>query len=304
MHMKRRRFLSFVSAACLTAAAAPASAFRWQGVALGAKAQIVLDHPEAEPIAAAARAEIARLEQIFSLYRPDSEIMRLNRNGRLEAPSFEMLECLTLARRIHEVTGGLFDPTVQPLWRLLAEAAAAGRIPEASPLKAARALVGFDRVGTEAGRITLAPGQALTLNGIAQGFIADKVAALLAARGVKDVLIDTGEIVAMGAGRGHDGWPVTLRGEDRARLWRDRALASSATFGTVMDEAGHQGHILAPEGSAQVPTEITISAKSAAMADGLSTALCLVANEAEARNLLRSVKQARLERFLQRAMPG
>lgn len=302
MHMKRRRFLSFVSAACLTAAA-PAFAYRWQGVALGARAQIVLYHPEAEAIAAAARAEIARLEQVFSLYRPDSEIMRLNRNGRLKAPSFEMLECLTLARRIHEVTGGLFDPAVQPLWRLLAEASAAGRTPEAGELAAARALTGFHRVGIDAGRITLAPGQALTLNGIAQGFIADKVTALLAARGVKDVLIDTGEIVAMGAGQGGAGWPVTLRGEDRARLWRDRALASSATFGTVMDEAGHLGHILSPAGTVQAPAEITISAASAAVADGLSTALCLVSNETEARNVLSLVKEARLERYLQTKMP-
>ncbi|WP_323784689.1 FAD:protein FMN transferase [Thalassovita sp.] len=301
MQMKRRRFLSFVSAACLTATTAPAFAYRWQGVALGAKAQIVLDHPEAEAIIAAARAEIARLEQIFSLYRSDSEVIRLNRTGRLEAPSFEMLECLTLVRRIHEVTGGLFDPTVQPLWRLLAEASAAGRSPQAAQVKATRALVGFDRVGIDTAQITLAPGQALTLNGIAQGFIADKVAVLLATRGVKDVLIDTGEIVAMGAGQGREGWPVTLRGEDRARLWRDRALASSATFGTVMDEDGQQGHILSPEGAVPPPTEITISASSAAVADGLSTALCLVSSEAEVRNVLDSIKEARLERYLQRA---
>lgn len=299
MSLNRRRFLSFVSAACLVSAAGPAAAFRWQGVALGAKAQIVLDHPDAEAISDAARAEIARLEKVFSLYRADSEIMRLNRTGRLDAPSFEMLECLALARRVHSVTDGLFDPTVQPLWRLLAEAQAAGRVPDEAEIAQARALVGFERVGIDSGAVTLAPGQALTLNGIAQGFIADKVAALMAARGVDDVLIDTGEIVALGAGPTGAGWPVTLQGEATARHWRDRALATSATLGTVMDAAGTQGHILAPTGSDPRATQVTVSARDAGLADALSTALCLAPDAERAAQMLAQVGGATLERFSQ-----
>ena len=59
MTVSRRRFLSLVSAACL--AAPSAQAFRWQGTALGAQAQIVLDHPDAPAITARALAEIDRL---------------------------------------------------------------------------------------------------------------------------------------------------------------------------------------------------------------------------------------------------
>lgn len=48
---------------------------------------------------------------------------------------------------------------------------------------------------TSAGRIAFArPGMTLTLNGVAQGDVADLVAALLAAEGLEDALIDTGEI--------------------------------------------------------------------------------------------------------------
>ncbi|WP_300515218.1 FAD:protein FMN transferase [Aliiroseovarius sp.] len=299
MQINRRRFISFVSAACLTAAANPASAFRWQGVALGAKAQIVLDHPEAEEITRAAEAEISRLEGIFSLYRTDSEIMRLNRDGRLDAPSFEMLECLTLARQVHEVTQGRFDPTVQPLWRVLAEAGVAGMEPEAAAVEAARAAVGFGRVQIEADRITLGAGQALTLNGIAQGFIADKVADFMRTRGVGDVLIDTGEIVALGNGPDGAGWPVRIKGEDHARLWQGRALASSATLGTVMGADGRQGHILSADGMATLPTQVTVSAPRAGLADALSTAFCLVPDAQTATKFLRVFKAARLERFVQ-----
>ena len=38
----------------------------------------------------ACRTEIARLEREFSLYRADSALRRLNRDGRLEAPSHDM----------------------------------------------------------------------------------------------------------------------------------------------------------------------------------------------------------------------
>lgn len=300
MQITRRRFISFVSAACLTAAANPAQAFRWQGVALGAKAQIVLDHPDAKAITRAAKAEIDRLEGVFSLYRADSEIMRLNRDGRLEAPSFDMLECLTLARRVQGVTDGRFDPTVQPLWRVLAEAGAESRRPDAEALATARAAIGFDRVRIGAGRVTLDMGQALTLNGIAQGFIADKVAGLMRARGVEDVLIDTGEIVAMGGGPEGAGWPVTLKGEDHARLWQGQALASSATLGTVIDGAGTQGHILSPQGAAPTATQVTVSAPQAGLADALSTGLCLANDRREAEALLSLVTDAKLERFIQK----
>ena len=65
-------------------------------------------------------AELRRLEAIFTLYRAESELSRLNRDGYLLAPSPEMLAALDLAGRVHVATGGRFDPTVQPLWRAYA----------------------------------------------------------------------------------------------------------------------------------------------------------------------------------------
>ncbi|NHX28111.1 FAD:protein FMN transferase, partial [Escherichia coli] len=130
MPLTRRRFLTIASAACLVSPARADQAYRWTGTALGAKAQIVLDHPDAQVLARQAMAEIDRLEDIFSLYRPGSEITRLNAQGALEAPSFELLECLATARRVYQVSEGLFDPTVQPLWTAFAEARQAGHTPD------------------------------------------------------------------------------------------------------------------------------------------------------------------------------
>src|SRR5574343_1705079 len=124
----RRRFLMIAAAAMATGSAARAATpYVWQGAALGARATIRLTHPQAEAITARASAEISRLESIFSLYRADSALSVLNAQGRLDAPPFQLLECLTLSGSVHSATGGLFDPTVQRLWQAPAEAAVAGR---------------------------------------------------------------------------------------------------------------------------------------------------------------------------------
>ncbi len=51
---------------------------------------------------------------------------------------------------------------------------------------------------------------ALTLNGIGQGYVADRVAALLEAEGLTDILIDTGEFRALGGSPEGGEWPVRL----------------------------------------------------------------------------------------------
>ena len=81
MTLNRRRFLSISAAAIglgTSAHAGPEVRHLWTGTALGARASIRLDHPEAKAIAARVSAEIARLEDIFSLYRAGSALSRLN----------------------------------------------------------------------------------------------------------------------------------------------------------------------------------------------------------------------------------
>jgi len=277
--LSRRRFLT-ISAGLAALAAAPARAALsdWHGMALGARARILIDHPDAEAITAAAAAEIDRLEGIFSLYRPESALSRLNAAGTLAAPPFELLECLALCNAVHAATAGLFDPTVQPLWQLYADRFGAGQSPQEAEIAAMRARVGFQRVSFDTRRITLQPGQALTLNGVAQGFIADKVAKLLRERGLDHILIDTGEFHALGPQPNGTAWPVQLSAGGKVDL-ANRSLASSSALGTTFDQAGTVGHILHPVTGRPAPSRwqlVTITAPQAGLADALSTAACLM----------------------------
>ena len=141
----RRRFLT-VSAAMAGAAllsprmlhAAPQAAV-WRGQAMGAPVMLILNHPDparAQVLLRETAAELRRLEAIFTLYRAASELSRLNRDGYLLAPSPEMLGALQLAADAHAATGGRFDPTVQPLWRLYARHFQSGGGPEGPALAA------------------------------------------------------------------------------------------------------------------------------------------------------------------------
>ena len=288
MKITRRRFLTVSAAAGGVALAGPARAgtFRWRGRALGAEASITLsglDRATATGIAQRIEAEISRLEGIFSLYRPDSEIRRLNGAGRIAQPSHEMLELLDLARLVNETTGGAFDPTVQPLWRLHAQAAGEDRAPTPGEMRAARQATGWRHVQVGAGLIRFdRPGMALTLNGIAQGYIADRIAGLLRSRGLVDVLIDTGEIKALGRRADGEPWRAGIALPDGTPVARtmlsDRSLATSAPLATLLDPRRGAGHILDPRtGEPAARWRLaSVSAPRAALADALSTAFCLM----------------------------
>ncbi|MGY6273307.1 FAD:protein FMN transferase [Achromobacter denitrificans] len=132
MNPTRRRFIG-IAAAASALALAPFPARRalasiaptvWRGVALGADAELRLYHPDAQVaqrLIEQSLQELRRLEGIFSLYRDDSALALLNREGSLDNPPADLLRLLSVSQRYGRLTGGTFDPTVQPLWKLYAE---------------------------------------------------------------------------------------------------------------------------------------------------------------------------------------
>ena len=304
MTISRRRFLTITAAACALPLSTVATTHSWRGTALGARASITLAGGDATMLAGLTgdvEAEIARLESIFSLFKSDSALSRLNRAGRLITPPPEMLEVLSLADAVHTHTEGGFDPTVQRLWRLYAEAAALDRAPTAQERTEARNCTGWHHVHFSPAEITMRrPGVELTLNGIAQGYIADRIAGLLRSQGFTDVLIDMGEISALGHRSGLRAWHAGIAspsGEIVAEAsLSDRALATSAPMGTVLDPNGKIGHLIDPRTGLPGGTFglVSVSDRRAAIADALSTAFCLLKRPQIAK-ALENFPSARLE---------
>jgi len=286
MISRRRAITILAGAAVLPSLGAQASTniTRWHGIALGAEAQIVLDHADADQLITRAVAEIERLEQVFSLYRADSQLARLNRDGWLDDPAFDLIELLSISSHLNARTNGAFDPTVQSLWGLYAEEFAAGRKPTDVQIAEMMKVTGWRHVRFSGHRIAFdRKGVQLTLNGIAQGFIADKVTAIFRDAGVQNVLVNTGEISAVGHAQGRDDWQVKIgSASGKSIALKDAAIATSAPLGTAFDGASTVGHILDPRDGKPGGkwAQVSVISKSAAIADGLSTAFCLMDKDA------------------------
>lgn len=299
--MTRRRFIrisgSVAGLAALGAGfARPGRAsplfHEWRGVALGADASLRIYHPdaaEAGRMIADALAEVRRLERVFSLYDEASALSRLNREGELADPPQELVELLATSARYARATGGAFDPTVQPLWALYAKhfgmADADPNGPPPAAIGSARAKCGYQRVTVDARKVAFAQsGMALTLNGIAQGYITDRVAELLRARGVTHTLVDMGETRALDAHPAGRPWSIGIkdpRAEDRllATLALDnQAVATSGGYGTDFDAAGRFNHIFDPATGLCAGRYLSVSvvAPTATCADALSTAFSVM----------------------------
>ena len=111
--MQRRRLIwvlgSAAGLACLPGTTPAITPWRWHGSALGAQARIDLwvdDPAEARRLVWLCRAEIDRLERIFSLHRADSALVGLNRDGELRHPPLELVTVLEAAGRMAELTDG------------------------------------------------------------------------------------------------------------------------------------------------------------------------------------------------------
>ncbi|MCF3648475.1 FAD:protein FMN transferase [Synoicihabitans lomoniglobus] len=290
-HPTRRRFLRIaavhtVALAALGAHAATAASSprRWRGIALGGEVGIDLYGADAAAadVFARCRSEMLRLEKVFSLYDDRSALSHLNREGALADAPHELRDVLALAKRVSEASAGAFDVTVHPLCETLAQGET-----DPAALAAARDLVDYERVIVAGTRVVLdRPGMAVTLNGIAQGYITDRITDVLTEAGYRAALVDIGEKRALGEHPDRRAWRVGVRdpvGDGLAGvidLPSGYAMATSGGYGQRY-AAGNRHHLLDARAaeSRHDWASVTVIAPQAAVADALSTALAVSAPE-------------------------
>ena len=257
------------------------------GWALGTNVSMTVFHRDPDTAGKAlteAFAELDRVEDIMSLYRQDSEISRLNRDGHLENPHPWLVDILQQSAELSNATNGAFDVTVQPLWKVHYQHAQAGTVPTGEALQDAIARVNWRNVAITSAGIHLRPGTEITLNGIAQGFAADAVSRVFRREGIEHALIDTGEIGTVGSHAEKEAWSIGIKHprneQDLLGLaaLNGRCLATSGDYETRFSEDYSQHHLLDPK-TGHSPTElssVTVVAETAVQADALSTAVFLV----------------------------
>jgi len=223
-----------------------------------------------------ARGRLAQLEALWSRFRADSELSRLNEAGELEV-SVETRDAVLMALRAWRLTHGIFDPTVHDA------VVAAGydrtfadvrRRATFAPAEAS--VVGCDDVVVEGDLVRLPRGVRLDLGGIGKGRAADLVAVELLGRGVAGACVNVGGDVRV-AGEPPDSsgaWAVDVEspsgGPARGALVAlgEGAVATSTTLKrTWQTTNGSAHHLIDPRtgrpGDTDVVTATVIAAEAA-----------------------------------------
>lgn len=257
---------------------------------LGTNVEIVISAVGPDALAAerladaageAALRELLRLEQVFSIFRPDSDLS-LWRSGAAIDPPAELIEVLAAAEHWWRFSAGAFHPAAGALWQCWRRAEAADAPPdpnELARLTAQLATLPFTVVDGELRRVGDCGG--VDLHALAKGYIVDRaVEAAGAHEGVIDVLVNAGGDLRHEGGRSRrvGVQNPTDPGGPPARVVEltSGALATSGPVHRGFRIAGRwYGHVLDPRTGYPVEgrPSTTIRARDAMTADALATVI-------------------------------
>jgi thiamine biosynthesis lipoprotein len=241
---------------------------------------------------------VEALEAQLTVYRDDSEVIRINRDAANQPVKVErrLFALLQQAEMLYRETAGAYDISSGPLSDAWGFSRREGRIPSDGEIAAAHDRVGMKFVTLDARRKTIAfsrSGICINLNSIGKGYALDRMAELLAMNSVNDYLLHGGKssVLARGDQPGHfgEGWTIGLRHPLRPseRLaefsLRDQALSTSGSGTQFFIRRGRRfGHILDPRTGrpAEGLYSATVIAPTAAEADALSTAFYVMGPDA------------------------
>jgi len=278
---------------------APGATFRMAqraGTAMGSELRLsayTADEAAAQLAFAAVFGEFDRLDALLSVWRPGSDVLRVNAaaGDRPVPVSPDTRAVLRAARQISDWTAGKFDVTFGPLaevWKFDAQDQD-NSIPDDAHIRSRLPLIDYRRVeiDEEAGTVFLArKGMRIHLGGIGKGYAVERAAAILRQAGIRDFMIQAGGDLYAGGFKEGKPWRLGIndpRGP-AGRLFAALDL-SDGTFSTSGDYARffikggiRYHHLLDPATGlpARGCRSVTIVADSPTQADALSTGVFIL----------------------------
>lgn len=249
-------------------------------------------YTDAEAAALAAFNRITALNAIFSDYEPNSEINRFAATAPKPWPgSPDLLALSARALELAQVTDGAFDPTIGQLTRLWRSSRQRQKLAPPDRLQKALNTSGWRhlQINTKNQSLTLSkPGVLLDFGGIAKGYAADQMLALLRTKGFPIAIVLAGGDTAAGdPPPDSPGWTVTLRTgiNDHTPVNLSLANQSVSTSGDLHQFIELDGirysHIIDPKTGLGLTRRIACSviAPDTTTSDALATALCIFGPE-------------------------
>ena len=212
---------------------------------------------EAEAAAAAAMAEVLRIEARYSRFRSDSDLSAINRvaaAGGLVTVDAETAALLDYAVACHAHSDGLLDIT-SGLLRRAWDFSEPSRPPAAADIAALLDRVGLDKVRWERPHLSfLRCGMEIDFGGIGKEYAADQAVAACLACGVGHGLVDLGgDLAVIGPHPSGAPWRIGIRHPRQADSVMAEVLVAQGGVATsgdyercVMIDGRRHGHILDP----------------------------------------------------------
>jgi len=244
----------------------------------------------------AAGAEIRRIDQLMTTWRPDSELSRVNEAaGKTKlAVNPETFDVVKAAIHTSEISEGTFDITFESLhglWKF--DQDLDPHPPSAAAVKAKLPLVGYRHIHLNDADHTIyldQPGTKISLGGIAKGYAVDRAAAVLERAGLTSFFVQAGgDLYTRGKKPDGTEWAAGVRdprgpeGSFFALLHvSDHAFSTAGDYerGYVVDGKRYH-HIIDPRTGypATASRSVTIWAPTALVADEIDDAVFILGPE-------------------------
>lgn len=238
---------------------------------------IELDDKEyAQQSAAAAFSEIDRLEEELSRFRPNSDISRINKLkvGEELSLSHDAFECLLEAKKIYELTNGLFDITsgkIIDYWKY-------NGLKSFEDYKSS--VIGMNQIHLDESKhsiIILSNDLRVDLGGYGKGYAIDRVCELLSDWDIENCLIHSGgsTVKAIGKLHGYNGWPISVSNPSNPSQNIAEIILKDLSLSGSGEQKGT--HIINPKTLLPIKNAAAWSiTNSAAISDAMSTSFMIM----------------------------
>ena len=265
---------------------------------MGTTAELVIDGPPA--LVAQAFRRLRELELTLSRFLPDSELERLHRHsGTWIQVSHALHSALRWSVRLHDETGGLFDPAVRTALETLGyDRSYADGLDRGEPAGAtapSTTPVPYTLGDRGARVVRLDPGARIDLGGVGKGLAADLVAAELVTAGARAAYVSLGGDIHAAGEAPDGGWEVPLlHPADGTPFAVHRLHEGGLVMSTPLLRAWRRGshvhhHLIDPRTGRSARTDViavAVASRSAARGEGLAKA-AVVAGSRHGADLLR-----------------
>lgn len=243
-------------------------------------------------------AACARYEALLSKTISTSDVARINKaNGQPVTVDPETWEILRQAKTVSDASDHAFSMTIAPVVGMWDFVNGTHRMPTEEQRLAALPLIDDDAlVLGEGDTVTLPAGMSIDLGGIAKGYIADQIAAMVAGKVQGAILNFGGNVYVVGAKADGSAFrvgiqdPASQLGATKAiATVRDASVVTSGIYERYFVEDGvWYHHILDPKTGLPADTDLasaSIIHESSMLADAYATA-CIVLGSEKALTLL------------------